>query len=453
MGSSSTVGGLTAAVLAVVGAVALAGSAELSATATATASARTAAATLWVSRAPVAPARSGQEPGAGTSCTRPGYNTIQAAIDAAPAGGSIEVCAGTYAQQLQITRSVSITGLGHVTVQLPSRPADSSTSCDAAINAAYPGTLDQDGIVVCGRVRVTLARLDVHAAWTAGTCSDSLYALLVAGGASVEFDDSSVTAAGASPVNGCQGGVGIQAGMTGTSPAQVGHLFVLDSDLSGYQKNGITIDGPGSTGDISGAIVTGAGPTTLLAQNGIQVSNGASAQIAASRVTGDECDKAGCGADDLMQAQAAGVLLYGAGLHTTVADSTLSGDDMGVYYSADLDGPPPTGPTAVLEDDTFTADRYESVVLDRGSALVTGSVLAGGRVGVQALQYAGQAFGISSAVVGSRIDRMSVAAVQVLSDGRAGDYGGTLLVARCQIGPATVLDNSANIDLEERDDS
>ena len=89
--------------------------------------------------------------GNGTSCAAPGYNTIQAAINAASPQATIEVCAGTYAEQLQITKSVTINGIGNVEVTLPSSVANATTACDTA-----PGTgafqPDQDGISICGAV-------------------------------------------------------------------------------------------------------------------------------------------------------------------------------------------------------------------------------------------------------------------------------------------------------------
>ena len=77
---------------------------------------------LWVSPAPIAAADSG--------CAKPGYNTIQSAINAAPLAATIHICTGTYVEALAIRQPVSLVAAGLVTVQLPAAPANSATACD-----------------------------------------------------------------------------------------------------------------------------------------------------------------------------------------------------------------------------------------------------------------------------------------------------------------------------------
>jgi hypothetical protein len=278
--------------------------------------------TLWVSPAAVSATPD--------SCSKPGYNTIQSAINVAPAGATIRVCAGTCVEQLQIIQAVSLVGVGAVTVQLPAVPANSTTACDTA-----PGTgafqPNQDGVAVCTTGVVNITGLKINAAWPSFTCDDSLYGVLVAGGATVNLTNSSIVAAGAVPLNGCQGGVGIQVGMAWTTPVEVGHANLSNDSISGYQKNGVTVDGAGSSANVARTTVTGIGPTTQIAQNGIQVSNGASARISSSTISSDECNVAVCGANALTQTQSVGVLFFGAASDSSVTSSKINGNDIGVY--------------------------------------------------------------------------------------------------------------------------
>ena len=94
-------------------------------------------------------------------------------------------------------------------------------------------------------------------------------------------------------MNGCQGGLGILAGQAGASPADVvAHVKLSNVSVSGYQKEGIKVSGHGSTGQLSNVSVIGAGPQDQIAQNGIQISGGATAKIKNTTVTGNECNHA-----------------------------------------------------------------------------------------------------------------------------------------------------------------
>jgi len=407
--------------------------------------------TLWVSHATAVA-------GHGTSCRHPGYNAIQPAISAAPRGGTIEVCRGTYVGQLQITRSVSIVGVGVVVVRLPASPVNSTTACDTAqgTGSFQP---DQDGVAICGKGAVSLIHLRINAAWAGSTCYDSLYGILVGGGATVRFIDSAVVAAGAVPLNGCQGGIGIQDGMAWTTPNEVGHLILTNSSVSGYQKNGITVDGKGSTAQIHGALVEGIGATTQIAQNGIQVSNGARAQIQHSTITGNECDVSVCGPDGLTQTQSTGLLFYAAARGSTVSHSLITHNDIGVYYSADPAGPPPGSPALSVTWDTLTDNRYEAVVLDQGSADISHCHISWGNEGIEILQYgpgsgfAGQTFGSTSVASHDILRHIQVATIRVLSDRSAtADKRGRFVISRSEIDTAPVRDNSRNLPIVRRFD-
>jgi hypothetical protein len=412
--------------------------------------------TYWVNNA--LPTVAGQ----GSSCDKPGYATIQSAVNAAPthATGTILVCTGTYPEQLQVTganTSLTIkpaqTLLG-VVIQLPATPANSTTSC-----ATAPGTglhqADQNGFTVCGikHTSVSVNGLIFDEAWSTGTCDDSLNGILVGGGSTLKLTHSEIDAA--YPLNGCQGGIGIQ-DVAWTTPIEAGHLIASYDKISGYQKNGVTADGKGSTAQFYEDTVTGIGQTTQIAQNGIQVSNGALATITKTTIGGNECEVASvCGPNDLTQTQSAGVLFYGAAKGTLLTDSTIENNDMGLY---DASSSPTLSPNAQIgaTDNIFKNNRYEGIVFDQGRAKIAGNKITDGNVGIMFLQYApsppypGQSYGDDDAITATIVKGQSVAAIQVLSDqSPTGAFPGYDTFTNCSISGA-ILDNAANYHLTFR---
>ena len=364
------------------------------------------------------------------------------------------VCAGTYAEQLQITKSVSVRAVGNVTVTLPGTPANSSTACDTAISA-HTGLSDQDAVAICGPVSASLTGITVDAVWPSVNCGVGLFGVLVAGGGTLTFTDSAITAAGTQPINGCQNGIGIRAGVPGTTPAEPGHLIMRGSSVSGYNKGGVVVSAAGSTGVISNSTIRGAGPTPVTAQNGIQVSGGAKAAITGSTVSGNECNDAAapCGPDGLNDTQSTGVILFGAAAGTSVTSSTLRGNDIGVYDTPDTSVPTSARPDAVLAEDSFTGNRYEGVVLDQGNASVDASVFSGGNVGIEVLQYNGQVLRNAETASLDRFSGLRTASVDVLSDrASSGDLPGSFQISLSSTRSAPVLDNSANLPVIQRAD-
>jgi hypothetical protein len=397
-------------------------------------------------------------PGRGTSCDQPGYATIQKAVNAAQTqrNATILVCTGTYVEQVQVTGAdTNLTiepaqePLG-VVVQLPATPAISTTSCDTA-----PGTgsyqPDQDGFAVCGtkNTSVDVKGLIFDEAWSTSTCNDSLYGFLVGGKSTLKLTNSEITAAGAYPLNGCQGGIGIQDGMGWTTPNEAGHLIASYDKISGYQKNGMTIDGKGSTAQLYEDTVTGIGQTTGIAQNGIQVSNGAQATITKTTVSGNECDVSVCGPNALTQTQSTGVLFYGAAKGTLLTDSLIENNDIGVYYAS---SDPTLSPKSEvgMTDNVIRNNRYEGILFDQGRSKIAGNKISAGNVGIMFIQYNGQTYGDDDAVTATIVKGQSVAAIEVLSDlSPTGDKPGDDTFTNCSIS-GVVLDNAANYHLTFR---
>lgn len=405
-------------------------------------SATAGAASLYVSNS--APVVTG-----GKSCTQPNFSTIQGAIDALKSlpNGTVNVCPGTYTEQLTITKPAKLAVVGtagSAKVVLPAAPADTKTECDKASEAALSEP-NQDAISICTPGTVSITGLALEAKWPEGTCNDSLYGILVAGGATLKASNVTIDGAGAFPINGCQGGVGIEVGMHWTKPVQVGHATLKGVTIENYQKNGMTIEGSGSTANISTTTVTGAGATPEIAQNGIQVSGEGVATIKTSKISGNECDHSSCGPEGFSQSQSTGLLFYGAAPGSTVTSSTLSGNDIGAYYASEAASQPPA-PELILSKDLFSGNRYEGVVLDQGDASLKSDTISGpGNVGVEIYQYEGQTLSSQSSAASTKIEGMSAAGIRIASDKAPGDKPGKFTLTKSTFaGNKTVLDNESN---------
>jgi hypothetical protein len=310
---------------------------------------------FWVSQ-------TGLPAGADTSCQTAAYATVQSAVLAAETYETlnprtiptIEICPGTYSEQVTIMKSLVLTrapvaaNLGAVTIQLPAAVGSnqalglSTTNCQAG-DAAHGIQIPQSVIEICSAgpgganttgVGVAVNDITVQGNWPTTVCYDSLYGILVGGGAALSLTNSTVEQIGAYPLNGCQGGVGVQVGLSPTN--QIGLALLSGDTIETPWKNGITVDGPGSYGDITKTVVTGDGPTPIIAQNGIQVSFGATGSVTHSTITGNNYTGTG-------EASATGILVVGGGgsvcgigpssplvERATFEDNTLTGNDVGI---------------------------------------------------------------------------------------------------------------------------
>ncbi len=379
------------------------------------------ATTLWVSNnPPKAPYN---------SCANPGYDHIQQAI--AGPGTAIHVCAGTYSEQLSIERPVAITGYEGVKLQLPSVTAPSSTPCDTASDEATAPSTDQDAISICDAGKVSIKNMTIDAIWpgdpvgASAECGYNLYGILVAGGSNLELSGSTVDGAAPKELNGCQYGVGVEVGMDYTHSPQPGTAKLSSDTITGYDKNGITIAGTGSEATIKTVTVTGAGPTKETAQNGIGVQRGAKATITGATVSGNECENASCGSEELTQYAADGVYFYEAAEGSSISKSTLDGNDVGVeaFDGATVD--------PLIENDTMTSDRFAAVEISAGLATVKSDVMRKSEVGIQLVQFAGYQLG--GTAIRDTIQEMSKWAVLGRSDKSAGDVTSSFSITSSKI--------------------
>src|SRR5262245_4157517 len=231
--------------------------------------------------------------------------TLQRAIDVACPGDTIQLGSGVYAEQLKVTKSgLTLNGAPTGVVIRPSTVVsgtDQGSPCSGGTGTAIVLVSDTSG--------VTLNNLNVDGSLVAPSKPPRFIGISYRN-ASGAISGGSVSNIRHAPLDGVQNGLGIY--VQASDP----HVAIVNTSgvtVSGYQKNGITYNGCGcanavdgsAQGTITGNTVTGAGPTPLIAQNGIQVGFGAGpVTISGNHITGDEYT------GDPSNGTGAGILLF-----------------------------------------------------------------------------------------------------------------------------------------------
>jgi nitrous oxidase accessory protein NosD len=207
-------------------------------------------------------------------CPTATFTSIQDAINAAKAGNLIRVCPGTYTEQLSIDKSLSIEGDNGAIVMPGNMVANASGSSGAPIAAA---------ILVTNAANVEIEGLIVDTLNNGITgCAPDLIGILYQNSSgSIEHNAVRNTKLSVS-LNGCQSGDAI---VVQTLSGGASKVRIDDNSVHDYQKNGITGNELGTEVTITKNVVTGLGPTTGAAQNGIQIGFGAKGGITRNTVT------------------------------------------------------------------------------------------------------------------------------------------------------------------------
>ena len=298
--------------------------------------------------------------------------SIQRGINAASAGNTVNVEGGAYVGQVVVTENLTLQGTGQ------SGPTatiiESPTSLPAGFISSYNGA-ENHPVVYASGAQVNIADLTVNGDGQGGLGgANGNYRFEGVGylDASGSIDGVTIENVGETPVSGDQQGISI---FVNNDDAVSRTVNISGDTIFAYQKGGITFNGAGLSGDISGNTVTGIGPTSLLAQNGIQVSRGDSAIISDNTVDGNSYTLAAtAGSSDY----AAGILLYQPGAGTTVTGNTVSGNDAGIF----LDGAGATG--IAIEQNTVENNAKAGIYLTdaAGGATVSQNLISENPIGV-----------------------------------------------------------------------
>jgi len=209
--------------------------------------------------------------------------TIQQAVDVACPADIVNVAAGTYPEQVEIAKPLTIQGAGKaVTIIKPTTVTANTTSLTDASSLAAIVLVDDAVDVFINDVKVDGAPSGA----AIGGCSPGLVGVYYRNSSGV-IDDSHVSNVLVPAAPGCQGLVGI---LVHSAPAGAADVDISDSMVDNYGKNGITCSVLGTVCDITNNVVTGRGPVPLgdAAQNGIQLGASAVGTIVGNTVTGND---------------------------------------------------------------------------------------------------------------------------------------------------------------------
>ena len=208
-------------------------------------------------------------------CPNAIFSRIQDAVDAASPGATIRVCKGNYTEQVAIHKPLSIDADSGA-VLIPGAMQQNTTSL-------LDGSPFATAILVADTTDVTIEGLIVDGANNGvPQCSPRLFGIAFQN-ASGEISHVAIRNFKlGTGLGGCQSGTGIfvQSGGGGISNVEIEKSTIHD-----FQKNGITANEVGTQVSVRGNVVTGIGPTTGAAQNGIQIGFGAGGAISKNTVT------------------------------------------------------------------------------------------------------------------------------------------------------------------------
>jgi uncharacterized delta-60 repeat protein len=312
---------------------------------------------------------------------------VQRAVNDAIANDTVDIAAGNFAGAVSITQNLTLNGAGNGAV------GGTTIVAPAAITKQFTtGSGDKFAVIFANADDVTVENLIVNGNASGNSYGDGFLGVAYynAGGT---LDHATIENVENNPLDGDQNGVALYADNADASPRT---LNITNDTILNYQKNGMTLVGPNLTLDVATNIVTGAGDTPAIAQNGIEVGDGATGTISGNTVSGNEYSGTNPlqpgGANQFTDVQSTGLLLFGtSGLQVT--GNIIDGNDIGIYNNTD---------DATISSNQLgntTANRYEGILEDQGSATISGNTVKGGNLGIDVATFDGETGEAASATL------------------------------------------------------
>jgi Right handed beta helix region len=203
------------------------------------------------------------------SCPGATFSTIQAAVNASAGGDTVQICPGTYREQVTIAKNLTLVGI-------ESNTADAAVITSPKVGM-IPNVPDVESPIAAG-IAVRLALVNIANVVVDGSkngfksCSVDVVGIFFQN-TTGSIDHVATRNQELGPgLSGCQDGEGIWIQGKGT-------VTVTNSSVHAFQKNGITVNESGTSATIAYNTIEGQGPTSGASENGVQVGFGARATV------------------------------------------------------------------------------------------------------------------------------------------------------------------------------
>ncbi|HEV2749193.1 MAG TPA: right-handed parallel beta-helix repeat-containing protein [Gemmatimonadales bacterium] len=309
----------------------------------------------------------------GTSCDNPGYMKIQDAVDHAASGDRINVCPGTYAEQVTVP-------LGKDNIRLRSVQRWQAVIKAPTVMLPFNGNFII--VHVAGAQGITILAFTITGPGP-GPCGTLHYGVRVDNGGSADILGNHITQIRDDPFSGCQNGVAILVGRQ--AEGTTGSARIMGNVIDNYQKNGPTVDNAGSHAEIVNNRILGIGPTPIIAQNGVQASRGATAEIRHNFVSGNIYT-------GVQPAASSGILLFQP--RTVLTEhNTATSNDVSIWLND-----APAGSMTPLN--RVRASTFDGIAVDAFATGTTGNQVAHNRTD----QNGGPGIGVYGGSQGNTVD-------------------------------------------------
>jgi parallel beta-helix repeat protein len=334
------------------------------------------------------------------------FPTIQAAVDAAPSGSTINVRRGVYREEVVIPKNLTLegAGAGATIIKAPPTLTLNGTPVPAIVRITDGGTVSMSGFTVTGPI----------------LCSVELAAgIHVVKAATLKLTDSRVTrirAENGSCPPGKPVGFGVFIGLPPSleidgKAGSTGHGTVTRVNVDRYQDHGIVVvgdlDGSPSTATISHNVITGGVPVIgpVAGQSGIDVGFGAEARVTGNTVRGNVCTASSCGPNPIKEFQSSGINAFLIGRNAAeISNNHVSGNDIGIYQAE-------APKCCTISKNILRNNRFFGIAIQDGNGTTSHNTISGGKVGIGVVAGAKNTIGV---LRGDDIRGTSVARIREL---------------------------------------